>query len=107
VEEWSDLRKAVEAGDVATARSLLAAGADVNDDHGHESQPFSVLHHAIDLEVDGFNQTGRPPSVEMIELLIEAGAAVSERNYLGQTPLEMAHGHPAVEAVIERALGRL
>jgi uncharacterized protein len=100
----SELRKAVELSDVGTARSLLTAGQDVNAVHGHEPQPFSLLHHAIDVEVDGFNQTGRPPQIEMIELLLEAGADPTEPNYLGETPLEMARGHSALEAVITQAI---
>ena len=101
---WSELRKAVETSDVTSARSLVASGQDVNGDHGHEPQRFSLLHHAIDVEVDGFNQTGTPPRIEMIELLLDAGANPTEANYLGETPLDMARGHPALEDVIKRAI---
>ena len=80
-------------------RRLLDSGWDVDDptDDG-----MTLLHHAIDIEVDAAAQTGEPLAVELTELLVLRGADLGHR-WHGQTPLEAANerGHHLAVTVIE------
>ena len=82
-------------------RRLLDSGWDVDDptDDG-----MTLLHHAIDIEVDAAAQTGEPLAVELTELLVLRGADLGHR-WHGQTPLEAANerGHHLAVKVIESA----
>ncbi|MCP3882987.1 MAG: ankyrin repeat domain-containing protein [Sulfitobacter sp.] len=80
---------------------LLDAGWDVDDptDDG-----MTLLHHAIDIEIDGATQTGEPLTAGLTELLVARGADLGHR-WHGQTPLEAANerGHHLAVQVIEAA----
>ena len=100
---WSPLRNAVEVGDVPAARALLESGEDVNGLHDNEpGRQFSLLHHAVDAELDTRSKDGLRPYTEMVELLLAFGADLSARSYNGETPAEMARFDPVLSEVIER-----
>ena len=84
-----DLIAAVRAGDADGARSLIAAGADVNTPQGDGATALHWAAHRNDLDA--------------ADLLIAAGADVDAANALGATPLWLAatNGSPAV---VERLL---
>jgi hypothetical protein len=92
---------AVEHERLDELRRLLDAGWDVDDptDDG-----MTLLHHAIDIEVDAAAQTGEPLAVELTELLVLRGADLGH-HWHGQTPLEAANerGHHLAVTVIEAA----
>lgn len=92
---------AVEHERLDELRRLLDAGWDVDDptDDG-----MTLLHHAIDIEVDGATQTGEPLTAELTELLVVRAADLRHR-WHGQTPLEAANerGHHLAVKVIESA----
>jgi len=99
---WNALHAAVENMDEATARFLLAAGADPNRQCGGATP----LHHAVDIEIDSVNQRlQRAPRREELpdpcitRLLLEHGADPSIRDSTGETPGESAlrrgHKHAA------------
>jgi ankyrin repeat protein len=67
---------------------LIAAGADVNADHGDPS--FSLLHQAVDVQTDDYAQNGTRPNLAMIELLVASGADVTAGDSKGDTPLALA-----------------
>ena len=71
---------------VALARHLIALGADVNVGTGHESG-FTPLHEIV--QKDGERQ----PVLEMLSLLLGAGANVNARDSNGETPLYCAIYH--------------
>src|SRR6478609_5930232 len=76
------LHRAVYAGDVATARKLIAAGADVRAANLFGSTPLMLAATA--------------GNAEMVRLLLDAGAPANEANEEGQTPLmaAAAQGQP-------------
>ncbi len=90
---------AVEHERLDELRRLLDAGWDVDDptDDG-----MTLLHHAIDIEVDAAAQTGSPLSVELTRLLVARGADL-RRRWREKTPLEAATecGHYLAVQVIE------
>ena len=100
---WAEdsAHSAVEHGRVGELRRLLDAGWDVNDP---ASDGETLLHHAIDIEVDGATQTGAPLEVELTTLLVSRGADLSHR-WHSQTPLEAAtdRGHDLAVEVIRAA----
>jgi hypothetical protein len=61
---------AVEIEDLEALRDLLDQGADVNE----ERQGLTLLHHAIDVEIDGHTQTGEPLHVDVTAYLLARGA---------------------------------
>ena len=82
--------EALKAGDVETARTLIAAGADVNAPQGDRATALHWAAHRNDLDA--------------VTLLIEAGADVNAANALGATPLWLAAingGAPMVERLLE------
>jgi len=80
----SDLADAAQVGDLATLRSLLDAGADVNGAQGNGS---TALHWSV-YRNDG----------ETVSLLIDQGAVVTGRTREGISPLFMAalYGNPNI-----------
>jgi len=65
--EWTESHNAVEREDLVRLRELLDAGNDVEDDDG---SGWSLLCHAIDIEIDGHDQTGKPLYVDVNALLV-------------------------------------
>ena len=82
---------------------LLDAGWDVDD---ATSDGMTLLHHAIDVELDGATQTGSPLGVALTSLLVVRGADLDHR-WHGQTPLEAAtdRGHHLAVKAIRFAAG--
>ncbi|GIH28143.1 hypothetical protein Aph01nite_64530 [Acrocarpospora phusangensis] len=90
--EWSPAHNTVELEDLPTLRDLLDTGHDVQD---AEIQGWSLLHHAIDVEIDGHHQTGEPLHVDVTAFLLACGANPSAASNQHGTPLQMAQlrGH--------------
>ena len=86
---WSAAHNAVELEDLPQLRDLLDAGADVEGDGG---DGWTLLRHAIDIEVDGHIQTGKPLHVDATALLLSRGA----------DPLREHNGKSALDEAIER-----
>lgn len=90
--------EAIEQNHLDDLERLLSAGWDVDD---VATDGMTLLHHAIDVEVDAAAQTGNPLTVEMTKMLIRYGADLTHR-WLGKTPQEAAvsRGHTlAVDAI--------
>ena len=66
----SPAHQAVEMEDLVMLRDLLDGGVDVHEEHGG----LTLLHHAIDVEVDGHVQSGRPLHVDCTAFLLSRGA---------------------------------
>ena len=100
---WGPVHDAVELDNVSLLRDLLDAGADVEGDAG---DGWTLLRHAIDTEVDAFDQ-GDSLHVDMTALLISRGAD-PERRYNGISALESARnrGHWLAAELMESWLGR-
>jgi uncharacterized protein len=61
----------VELEDLPRLRDLLDAGASVEDDSG---DGWTLLRHAIDIEIDGHDQSGNPLHVDVAAFLLSRGA---------------------------------
>ena len=83
---WSVLMVAVEMSQLEVARALICAGADVN---FCALEGWSVLHHAVDVECDGYAQSQIPPDLSMVELLLSSGSD-PRATHRGVTPGEDA-----------------
>ncbi|MBK8187458.1 MAG: ankyrin repeat domain-containing protein [Cellvibrio sp.] len=68
-------------GDVDGVRELLAQGADVN----HTTERGAVLHQVVTTK-----------NLEMIRVLIDAGADVNKLDSYGRTPLGKVVFHPSI-----------
>lgn len=68
--DMSTAHQAVELEDLPRLRELLDSGADINEEHGG----LTLLHHAVDVEIDGHNQTGEPLHVDTTAYLLARGA---------------------------------
>ncbi|MEW1660120.1 MULTISPECIES: ankyrin repeat domain-containing protein [unclassified Streptomyces] len=68
---WSPGHFAVEHEDLPKLRELLDGGYDVEDDNG---DGWTLLRHAIDIEVDGHIQSGEPLRVDVTAFLLARGA---------------------------------
>lgn len=100
--DLSDLRLAVENQDISRARELLRAGADPNENY---PKGFTLLHHAIDIEVASCQGRLRYPMTgKMVELLLESGARWTEQDINGRNALDYAawRGDKAAATVINR-----
>ncbi|MCZ4102102.1 ankyrin repeat domain-containing protein [Streptomyces sp. So13.3] len=75
---------AVEQEDLPRLRELLDCGYDVEDDRG---DGWTLLRHAIDVEIDGHVQSGDPLHVDVTAFLLARGA----------DPLRDANGIPPAE----------
>lgn len=72
----SPAHQAVELGDVKALYDLLKSGSDIHEeDHG-----LTLLHHAIDVEVDSHIQSGQPLHVDVTALLLAMGADPRRRS---------------------------
>ncbi|MEU9887487.1 ankyrin repeat domain-containing protein [Sphaerisporangium sp. NPDC051011] len=72
----SPAHMAVELSDLDALRELLDAGADIHEEqHGQ-----TLLHHAIDVEIDGHTQTGDPLHVDTTAYLLARGADPRRRS---------------------------
>lgn len=92
------LMLAIEHRKYRVVEALLEAGADVN--HA-TADGWTALHHAVDAEADGAAQTGEPPDVAIVELLLRAGADPSAvyRSPTGdETPGDLARQYGWIEA---------
>ena len=92
---------AVEFEDLDALAAALEEGGDVNE---RTADGMTLLHHAIDIEVDGAWQTGQPLRVETTKFLVDRGADLTLR-WQGQTPLEAAEswGHHLAARLIRAA----
>lgn len=103
-EVWANdaTHAAIERQHLRQLKGLLSAGFDV--DHP-TSDGMTLLHHAIQVEVQSATAANLPVSVEMTSLLVSNGADLEAR-WRGQTPLDTAttrQHHLAVD-VIQAAL---
>jgi uncharacterized protein len=73
---WSPAHLAVEHKDLPRLRDLLDAGHDVEDDNGGE---WTLLRHAIDVEYDGYLQSGAPLHADVTMFLLARGADPTRR----------------------------
>jgi hypothetical protein len=101
VETMSAAHNAVETGDVETLRDLLDAGADIHE----EFDGMTLLHHAVEVEIDANTQTGQPLSVSLTAYLLARGADPRRRSNHG-TGLPVEHvafvgGHWMATALFE------
>ncbi|MBL7498753.1 ankyrin repeat domain-containing protein [Frankia sp. CNm7] len=69
--DMTPLHLAVELEDLPRLRDLLDAGGDIHDE---DDYGFTLLHHAIDVEIDGHTQTGEPLEVSTTAYLLARGA---------------------------------
>jgi uncharacterized protein len=83
---WGPVHDAVELEDVALLRDLLNAGGDVEGDVG---DGWTLLRHAIDVEIDACDQVDARLHVDVTALLIARGAD-PERSNNGVSVLEEA-----------------
>ncbi|MEU8403159.1 ankyrin repeat domain-containing protein [Nonomuraea sp. NPDC048892] len=70
---------AVEMEDAEKLQALLDGGVDVHEEH----HGLTLLHHAIEVEVDGHVQTGDWLHVDMTALLLVNGADPRRRSHGG------------------------
>lgn len=93
---WSPAHLAVEQEDLPRLRDLLDAGHDVEDDDGHG---WTLLRHAIDVEHDGYVQSGGPLHADVTALLLARGAdPLRPRNGMTVVAEAETRGHwPAAE----------
>lgn len=71
---------AVEQEDFEALRDLLDAGVDV---HAEETDGFTLLHHAIDVEIEGMTQGGEI-HVDMTAYLLARGADPTRASHGGR-----------------------
>lgn len=76
---FSSTHLAVEHEDLPTLKLLLDAGADVHE----ESNGLTLLHHAVDVEIDGHTQTGAPLHVDVTAYLLARGADPRRKSHGG------------------------
>ena len=69
--EWSAAHQAVELEDLIRLQELLDAGHDVEDGGANG---WTLLRHAIDVEIDSHTQSGEPLHVDVTALLLARGA---------------------------------
>ncbi|MFC3455644.1 ankyrin repeat domain-containing protein [Amycolatopsis speibonae] len=70
VNDLCPAHRAVEMCDLPLLRELLDGGADINEECGG----FTLLHHAVDVEIDSHTQTGEPLHVDVTAYLLARGA---------------------------------
>jgi ankyrin repeat protein len=104
---WSVLDGAVEDHSLEIVRLLVEHGADVN---ARSEDGFTVLHHAVDVEGDGAQQSQTTPTADLTALLLELGADPRLKTSSGKSPLDVAvqYEHTAAVALLNerlRALG--
>jgi len=90
--------------DLPKLRDLLDAGHDVEDDDG---SGWTLLRHAIDIEIDGHDQTDKPLHVDVTAFLL-AQEADPMRPYNGVPAIVAAEtrGHWLAAEVMRMRIGR-
>jgi hypothetical protein len=92
---------AVEMEDLEALRDLLDQGDNINEEH----QGLTLLHHAIDVEIDGHTQTGDPLHVDVTAYLLARGADPQRRSGGGSgvsaEHMALARGHWLASCLIE------
>ncbi|EMD29689.1 hypothetical protein C791_3048 [Amycolatopsis azurea DSM 43854] len=100
--DFSPAHLAVEMCDLPLLRELLDGGGDINEEHGG----LTLLHHAIDVEIDSHTQTGEPLHVDVTAYLLARGADPKRPSNggCGVTAEHMAFvdGHWLATALFER-----
>ncbi|MEV0269628.1 ankyrin repeat domain-containing protein [Hamadaea sp. NPDC050747] len=76
----SPAHQAVEMGLSKELYELLKAGADVHEEH----DGLTLLHHALDVEIDAVRQTGAEFHADMTTLLLLMGADPTRRSHGGR-----------------------
>ena len=101
---WSPAHNAVEMEDLPLLRDLLDGGHDVEDDNG---DGWTLLRHAIDVEIDGHHQDGGPLHADVTAYLLARGADPLRRSG-GMTPAEEAErrGHWLAAQIIRAWINR-
>jgi ankyrin repeat protein len=101
----SPAHRAVELEDLAELRRLLDGGADVQDP---TETGWTLLHHSVDIEIDGAQQNNEPVHVDTTALLLAKGANPLAADGAGLTPLESARrrGHWLAAILMEGWLSR-
>jgi ankyrin repeat protein len=97
---------AVEQDRLEELRDLLGAGADIHE----ECNGFTLLHRAVDGEIDGHVQTGEPLHVDATCFLLSQGADPTRGSHKG-TGVSAHHmafvsGHWLAVALFEAWLAR-
>lgn len=104
---WTDAHVAVELGDLDRLGRLLDTGTDVNE----EAAGLTLLHHAVDVELDSHVQSGDPLSCAITEFLLERGADPLRKSGggTGVSALHMAYvnGHNLAYDLFQRHLDLL
>jgi hypothetical protein len=98
---------AVEHGDLETLVRLLRSGdADIHEEY----DGLTLLHHAIDVELDAHAQTGEPLHVDTTALLLALGADPRRGSGGGVGPtaehFAFVNGHWLASCLIEACGGR-
>ncbi|MFC5831201.1 ankyrin repeat domain-containing protein [Nonomuraea insulae] len=96
---------AVEFEDLPTLRELLDNGHSVEDPDEHG---WTLLHHAIDVEIDGHVQTGEPLHVDVTAYLLARGAdpLASSRRYVTALQQAESQRHWLAVEIIRAWLGQ-
>jgi ankyrin repeat protein len=93
MKEISPLHHAVEVSDFQALVELLKSGGDVNE----EQAGLSLLHRAIDVEIDSHDQSETPLHVDATAILLAFGADPKRKatNFRGESAEELAlrRGH--------------
>ncbi|MDT3439084.1 MULTISPECIES: ankyrin repeat domain-containing protein [unclassified Pseudofrankia] len=93
--------RAVEMEDLPALRDLLDAGADVHE----ERDGFTLLHRAIDMELDAHALTGEPLHVDMTAYLLARGADPRRRgeggNGISARHMAVSSGHWLATCLID------
>ena len=91
--DMTPAHRAVEMEDLEALHDLIDRGVDINEEH----EGLTLLHHAIDVEIDSHTQTGDPLHVDMTAYLLARGADPQRRSGMGSgiSAEHMAHtcGH--------------
>jgi ankyrin repeat protein len=80
--DLSPAHHAVEMEDLAALAKLLDAGADIHEEH----HGMTLLHHAVDVEIDGHHQSGEPLQADTTALLLSRGADPTRGSADGTKP---------------------
>lgn len=91
---WTALHAAVENDQLEVVQELVAAGADLEALDASGCTPLSL---AVDAEIDGSHQTGKPISLRITTFLLEAGA--SPVGDAKTSPLRIAQEYECEEAI--------
>ncbi|WP_093896631.1 ankyrin repeat domain-containing protein [Streptomyces sp. Ncost-T10-10d] len=78
--DMTPARLALEQDDLEELRNLLDNGSDVH----QEWNGFTLLHAAVDGEIDGHVQTGKPLHVDATALLLSKGADPTRPSHGGK-----------------------